>query len=174
MRLRPATLADIEQISLIEQAAYTHPWPVEAFRDCLRVGYCCWVLIQEAQTAQDKIDAYGIMSVAVQEAHLLNLCVRQECQGQGLGYRLLTHLLQVARSHEAEYIYLEVRQSNHQALKLYQSLGFTRIGMRKAYYAAKQGREDAIVFCYDLRHYEPWSAVESGGRYQTDSINKAY
>lgn len=150
--LRPITAKDLGAISVIEQEAYQYPWPLEVFQGCLRVGYCSWLLEQDA-----RIDAYGILSVAVQEAHLLNLCVRREVQGNGLGARMLAHLLQVARSHDAEQMFLEVRRSNVRALKLYQASGFAQIGVRKAYYPAEEGREDAMVLRCSLLKQERWS-----------------
>lgn len=154
--LRPITAKDLGAIFAIEQEAYQYPWPLEVFQGCLRVGYCSWLLEQDT-----RIDAYGILSVAVQEAHLLNLCVRREVQGNGLGGRMLAHLLQVARSHEAEQMFLEVRRSNIRALKLYQASGFSQIGIRKAYYPADEGREDAMVLRCSLLSHERWSCSPS-------------
>jgi ribosomal-protein-alanine N-acetyltransferase len=131
---------DLFEVVAIEQEAYPFPWSQQIFRDCLRVGYCCWVL-ESLQT----IEGYGILAVGAGESHLLNLCVRRCSQGRGLGRNLLMHLLQIARDHHADTLYLEVRPSNRTALKLYHSLGFNKVGMRRAYYPAEWGREDALI-----------------------------
>jgi len=143
--LRPMGEADLEQIIGIEKAAYEFPWTQGIFRDCLRVGYCCWVLEQD-----DSVEAYGVMSVGAGESHILNLCVRPERQGSGLGKGLLHKLLTVAREHKVEMVFLEVRPSNQNALDLYFAVGFNEIGTRKSYYPAKHGREDALILALDL------------------------
>ena len=89
--------------------------------------------------------ATAILSVAAGEAHLLNLCVAEAYRCRGIGRRLLAHLLLAAGNAGAREAFLEARPSNTSAIRLYQSLGFTQIGMRRGYYQAVDGREDAIV-----------------------------
>jgi ribosomal-protein-alanine N-acetyltransferase len=139
--VRPMTEEDLEGILLIENIVYDFPWTKTIFNDCLRVGYCCWVLLDN----ENEIDAYGIMSVAAGECHILNLCVHPQAQGNGLGKKLLTKLLLVARKHHADTAFLEVRPSNKIAITLYSNSGFNVVGMRRNYYPAKHGREDAII-----------------------------
>ena len=138
--IRPMSEDDIEQILNIEQRAYEFPWSEAIFRDCLRVGYCSWVLEHD-----DVLVAYGVMSVAVGESHILNLCVDPDYQSIGLGRMLLLHLLETAQAHNANMTFLEVRPSNFAAIKLYLDNGFDEIGTRRNYYPAKVGREDAII-----------------------------
>lgn len=140
MRMRPMQEADVPTVMAIEHRAYAFPWTAGIFRDCLRVGYCCWILEQD-----DDIVGYGVMSVGAGEAHILNLCVRPELQGQGLGRRVLTHLLNLARRHHADTALLEVRPSNEPALRLYRSLGFNEVAIRRNYYPDRNGREDALI-----------------------------
>jgi len=137
--------ADLEQVIAIERAAYEFPWTWGIFHDCLRVGYCCWVLDQG-----DGVEAYGVMSVGAGESHILNLCVTPTRQGSGLGKRLLHKLLAVAREHKVAMVFLEVRPSNRGAQDLYLAAGFNEIGTRKSYYPAKHGREDALILALDL------------------------
>jgi ribosomal-protein-alanine N-acetyltransferase len=140
VRLRPMTEADLSAVVAIETGAYEFPWTENIFRDCLRVGYCCWVAERDAG-----IEAYGIMSVAAGESHILNLCVAVASQRQGLGRYLLQHLLQLAEQHGAEIVLLEVRPSNRGAIALYHDQGFNEVGVRKGYYPARSGREDAVI-----------------------------
>lgn len=148
--LRPMLDEDVAVVLAIEQKLYSHGWTEGIFRDCLRVLYSCWVLEQ-----QDEIIGYGIMSVAVGEAHILNIAVAPGCQSQGLGRGMLVHLLQTGRRHGAETAFLEVRGSNRIALRLYESSGFHQVGLRRDYYPAKKGREDAVIMARDLGDLEP-------------------
>jgi ribosomal-protein-alanine N-acetyltransferase len=114
------------------------------------VGYSCWV-ITDSDTVLDinkdspEIVGYGLLSMAANEAHILNLCIKPERQHQGLGKSLMHHLIGQAKLLNAKSVYLEVRLSNQIAYDLYIKLGFTVIGNRKDYYPATNGREDAIV-----------------------------
>ena len=140
LRMRPMREDDLGDIHDIECSSYQFPWSPSIFRDCLRVGYCCWILQRNGQT-----EAYGVMSVAGGESHILNLCVRANSQGEGLGRALLEHLLEVARKHHCDTVLLEVRPSNGAALRLYEGMGFARVGLRRAYYPGRGGREDALI-----------------------------
>lgn len=144
-RIRPLLAADLDAVMAIERRAYDFPWTQGIFRDCLRVGYCCW-----CYEVNGEIRGYGVMSVAAGESHLLNLTVNPRCQRQGVGTKLLTHFLQLACRHNAGTVMLEVRPSNTAAIRLYEKLGFNEIGVRRAYYPAEQGREDALVLALSL------------------------
>ncbi|NEV63605.1 ribosomal protein S18-alanine N-acetyltransferase [Thiorhodococcus minor] len=144
---------DVSAVLAVECAAYEFPWTEGIFNDCLRVGYCCWV-----GEADGAIVAYGIMSVAVGECHIFNLCVHPAWQGCGLGRRMLRHLLSVALKRKADTAFLEVRVSNASARSLYASEGFCEIGTRRSYYPAHKGREDATVLARELRGLETASA----------------
>lgn len=143
--LRPMRETDLAAVLDIERACYEFPWTEGIHRDCLRVGYSCWV----AQ-GQRGIEGYGVMQVAAGEAHLLNICVAPATQGRGLGRVLLDHLLAIARGHHADMAFLEVRPSNRVALRLYAQAGFHEVGARRGYYPARQGREDALILACDL------------------------
>lgn len=138
--LRPMRRSDLKVVAAIEQAAYEFPWEPATFRDCLNVGYCCWVGEKAGQ-----IVTYGICSVGAGESHVLNLCVAPHIQQRGYGQLMLGKLIEVAQGHRAESMFLEVRPSNAPAIKLYQRMGFNEIGTRKDYYPARKGREDALV-----------------------------
>ena len=143
--LRPMREKDLAQVAQIEQHAFPDPWPIETFRTCLQAGLYCWVL-----TRHSIIEAYGIMALKADTAHILNLCVRPESQRQGLGRQMLAHLLALARSCQATTALLEVRVSNRAAIALYEAMGFTTVRVRKAYYRTAQGREDALVMACHL------------------------
>jgi len=146
LELRPMRQEDLSQVIDIEEKVYPFPWTLGIFQDCLRVGYCCWVLVSERE-----VIGYGVMSVVIDESHILNLCIHPRRRGEGLGRRLLLRLLKIARQHGAETAFLEVRVNNRVALHLYESLGFVEVGRRRDYYPAlDEGREDALVMSLEL------------------------
>lgn len=137
---RPMAATDIAVIHAIELEAYPFPWTRGNFQDCLESGYSCWVM-----EVQGEVVGYSIMMAAVGEGHILNCCVRPAWQGRGLGRHLVRRLMETAPEYGVETLYLEVRPSNVGALNLYESLGFETVGLRRHYYPAHEGREDALV-----------------------------
>ena len=144
-RYRPMDEADLDVVLAIECAAYEFPWSRAIFQDCVRVGYCCWLM-----EYGDDVGGYGVMSVGAGESHILNLCIEPRLHGQGLGRDLLRHMMEVARGHRAETAFLEVRPSNEVARGLYADAGFDEVGIRRNYYPAWSGREDAIIMARGL------------------------
>jgi [ribosomal protein S18]-alanine N-acetyltransferase len=136
---------DLDGVMACERAAYDLPWTEEAVRECLRVGYNCWVADLGGEIA-----AHAIMSVGFDECHVLNLCVHTDWQRLGLGRRLLRRLLALAADKGADTAFLEVRASNDRARALYAAEGFCEIGTRRGYYPARNGREDAVVLARSL------------------------
>lgn len=140
-QVRPMRDEDLESVLEVERNAYNFPWSENIFKDCLHVGYCCWVIEHEGI-----IVGHGVMTVAAGESHVLNVCIHPDYQAMGFGRKLLSHLLEVALDHDVNMTFLEVRPSNFAAIKLYLDLGFDEIGTRRNYYPAKTGREDALIF----------------------------
>ena len=143
--VRRMQLADLPDVLRNERQGYTHPWTEGIFRDCLRNGQECWLLMSSGQNV-----GHGILSVAAGESHLLNVCVHPDFQGHGFGRILVEHVLARARAVEASTIFLEVRPSNVAACELYDKLGFNEVGIRENYYPSKVGREDALVLAKEL------------------------
>ena len=132
---------DVPAVLEIEQVSYGYPWSERIFRDCLRVGYRGWV----ATDLDSRIVGYALLSVAVGEAHVLNLCVAPDARGHGVADRLLDALIGQAEYECAERVLLEVRPSNKAARRLYKRRGFQRIASRPGYYPSPDGREDALL-----------------------------
>ncbi len=145
--LRPMLEADIGTVMLVETASYPHPWDERVMRDCLRAShYHGWVF-----EVDGAISGYLFLSVVAGEMHILNLCVHPDLQGQGWGRTVLQRAFDLAvNEYEATMCFLEVRPSNVAALSLYQSEGFNEIGVRKNYYPAVRGREDALVMAKSI------------------------
>lgn len=142
---RPMTPADLPGIHLIELASYDHPWSLGNFADSLAAGYSMWVL-----EAGGEVMGYYAMMAAAGEAHLLNLTIAPVWRRHGLGRDLLDHCLARACEHQAVSLFLEVRASNAAAIGLYHSSGFIDLAVRRAYYPAGDGREDALIMKKDL------------------------
>jgi ribosomal-protein-alanine N-acetyltransferase len=144
--IRPMAESDVGGVVALERASYQFPWSEGIFRDCLRVGYICRVVL-----AGNRLMGYGVMSVGAGEAHILNLCIDSAFRCRGVGRRLLDYLIDRGAVAGMSEAFLEVRPSNTAAIRLYLSLGFEQVGMRRGYYQAVGGREDAAVLKLALR-----------------------
>ena len=131
---------DLPRVMTIEEDSYPHPWTLGIFRDCMRVGYRCWVCELEGEVV-----GYGIVMIAASEAHILNLCIHPDYHSRGLGRALLSFLIEQSQHAGSDMVLLEVRESNKSAISLYQTSGFHELGVRREYYPADEGREDAII-----------------------------
>lgn len=146
MKKRDIRVNDLSKVVEIEQAANRFPWSYKNFEDCLMAGHHAWAIVNE----QDEIIGYTIIQVIVDELHLLNICIAPKFQGQGLGRALLNEVIELADEHSASVVLLEVRRSNHRAQQLYLQSGFNEVSVRRGYYPAENGREDAILMAMDL------------------------
>jgi ribosomal-protein-alanine N-acetyltransferase len=131
---------DLDRVLSIENAVHMHPWTRGNFADSVEAGYHCWIAERGIQLV-----GYGIVMIAAGEAHLLNLSVSPQWQRRGIGRELTHFFLKLSRDYGAERIYLEVRPSNTAARALYADTGFEEVGVRRDYYPAATGREDAVV-----------------------------
>jgi ribosomal-protein-alanine N-acetyltransferase len=136
---------DLAEVLAIENAIYTHPWTRGNFGDSLRAGYQCWTWRVGAELV-----GYFVLHVAVDECHLLNLSVSARRQRAGHGSEMLQEAMRLARNAGAQRIFLEVRPSNLAAKALYDRFGFREIAVRRGYYPAQGGREDALVLTIAL------------------------
>jgi ribosomal-protein-alanine N-acetyltransferase len=144
-RLAPMRESDLAEVMAIENAVYSHPWTRGNFADSLRAAYQCWTW-----RAGSELVGYFVLIVAVGEAHLLNLSVAAAHQRRGHGSTLLKEAMAVARRRNALHLFLEVRPSNDGARALYERFGFKQVAVRRDYYPAHQGREDAQVLTLAL------------------------
>lgn len=136
---------DLAEVMAVEKAIYTHPWTQGNFADSLRAGYECrtWRLNGE-------LIGYFVLMAAAGEAHLLNLSIAEPHQRRGHGAALLTEAAGMARKLDAKNVFLEVRPSNRAAQGLYTRFGFRKVAVRRGYYPAHSGREDALVLMLAL------------------------
>ena len=140
MQMRPMQMADLDAIMQIEPTIFPYPWSRGNFSDSLNSGYSCWVMELDGD-----IMGYGVLMMVLDEAHLLNISIASDQQGRGFGRTLLEHMMHLGRQHGGLNMFLEVRPSNVSAIALYESMGFNEMAIRRNYYPAKQGREDAVL-----------------------------
>ena len=137
--------SDLPEVMAIEGAIYSHPWTRGNFSDSLRAGYQCWTW-----RLGDELIGYFILLVAAGEGHLLNLSIAAARQRAGHGSALLKEAMRLARARGAQHLFLEVRPTNLAAKALYNRFGFDEVAVRRDYYPAETGREDALVLTLAL------------------------
>jgi len=137
--IRAMQEADLNQVYAIEKQVQTHPWNLQQFAESL-ANYQCSVIEQKHQ-----VIGFCILQPVLDEANLLLMAIAPQFQGQGLGYQLLDQAIQQLKNNPVQ-IFLEVRESNHAAIALYQKLDFHQIDLRKNYYPNAHGaREHAVI-----------------------------
>lgn len=143
--LFPMNERELPAVAALEASLQVFPWSAGNFADSLAAGHSAWVLRQGGELL-----GFSVFMQVLDEAHLLNIGVGAAHQGLGHGARLLRHVMECARLAGAGKLFLEVRPSNERAVALYRHFGFRQIGLRKAYYPAAIGREDALIFDKEL------------------------
>ncbi len=141
----PMEEKDLNGVAALEGEVQPFPWTRELFGDSMRHGHSCWVCRIGGELA-----GFSVVMPVLDEAHLLNIAIRPSLQGRGLGARLLSNVMEVARKNGAVSMFLEVRVSNRKAIDLYRNFGFQQIAERRDYYPAENGRENAFVFAKEL------------------------
>ncbi|WP_431786335.1 ribosomal protein S18-alanine N-acetyltransferase [Vibrio harveyi] len=139
----------LDQVWQIEQQAHSHPWAESLVRDLSSRGACHHVMLEGTQVV-----GYFYGQNIVGEVTLLNIAVAPSHQGKGLGQKLLDSFIEYCEQAKAESAWLEVRESNHPAIHIYEQAGFNEVDRRYNYYPAKtgNGKEDAIIMSYLFFH----------------------
>ena len=148
MNIREMKDTDIAAVSRIEKLTHIQPWSESVLTDCYHSDYLCFVA--EENDYQKELKGYIILSQVLDEAHLLNLCVSLKYQGFGLGRELTARGIKEVVKRGARKMFLEVRRSNMRAIRLYESFGFSEIGIRTNYYQGSSLSEDAVVMALVL------------------------
>jgi ribosomal-protein-alanine N-acetyltransferase len=138
--LRDMSASDIDDVLRIELQVHAHPWTRGNFSDALASGYVCKVAELDGATL-----GYAVLMQGVDDAELLDIGIAVPYQRRGFGRAVLEAMLLLARELGKQRVVLEVRASNAAAIALYRAQGFSGIGLRRDYYAAENGREDAIL-----------------------------
>lgn len=140
MILRDMTEVDLDAVLRIEREVQAHPWTLGNFSDALCSGYQCKVF-----ESAGVMVGYAVMMLAVEEADLLDIAIDKGHQRKGIGRKLLDAMSSLARHENMRRMVLEVRASNQAAIALYRASDFGQIGLRRDYYPAANGREDALL-----------------------------
>jgi [ribosomal protein S18]-alanine N-acetyltransferase len=138
--IEPALRIDVPLIAELEKVAFSDPWSVASFESVMDEP-AAYVAV--ARAASERIVGYVVAWFAADEGEIANLAVREPTRRQGIGASLLDAALGEGRRRGARNVYLEVRESNDAARRLYASRGFEELGRRRGYY--KRPVEDAIV-----------------------------
>ena len=148
--LRRAEEGDLDAIVAIERASFSDPWPRGAFLSLIRrddADVVVAVRDPAAPAGSSPVLGYAIAWFIVGEGEVGNVAVHPDARGQRIGARLLDEALAEARRREVGVVFLEVRESNEAARRLYASRGFVQVGRRKRYY--RRPDEDALVLRWD-------------------------
>ncbi len=132
-------VGDIPAVAELEQQLFSCPWSEQAFLETFHQD----TLFVTARTGHEIAGYCGMYCYAGGEGEITNVAVAPRCQNQGIGRRMLTYLLEQARSRGMVRIILEVRVSNENAIHLYEKLGFKNTGIRKNLYELP--REDGMI-----------------------------
>lgn len=145
IQIRPMVFTDVDGVLAVEQQSFTTPWSREAFVSEMKDNELALYIVL---TDGEDIKGYGGMWRILDEGHITNIALLPECRGQGLGTKLLQHLISMAKKQQIQALTLEVRPSNCAALGLYEKMGFVIKGTRKRYYT--DNGEDAHIMWLSL------------------------
>ncbi len=149
LKFRRMKKADLATVVKIENDCQLHPWSLMQFLEGMDAGHTGWVVNREYE-GNEVMVGFAVVSTVLDESTLLNICVRPAFQNQGLGRRVLEFLLQNAAVERVRKYFLEVRASNRIAIRLYEGLGFRQLSVRKSYYPTVVGREDGLVYGFEV------------------------
>ena len=149
--LRRMTSADVDQVAAIEAATFAVPWSRDSFLREMEQNVVARYLVAEKDGC---VIGYAGAWVILDESHITNIAVRAEDRGRGYGRALVEALMRYLSNLGAAYATLEVRVSNERAIRLYESVGFIRVGKRKRYY--EDNGEDAwLMVCERMPEVDP-------------------
>ncbi len=142
---RPLVAGDVARVAAIERAAFTDPWPAQAFTELLAQPH---VRAYAVEGDDGTLAGYALASVAADQGEILNLAVDPAVHRRGLGRLLLDALIGMFQREKVVSVFLEVRQSNEAAIRLYRGAGFHPVSTRRRYY--RYPTENAVTMALDL------------------------
>ena len=145
IQVRPMRPADLDEVMLIERRSFGAPWEESTFRGLMRRPSAALFVAE----LEDRVAGFAVLWFAADEGELGDLAVHPDLRGLGIGSELLELSVREARHRGSRYLYLEVREGNPAAQRLYERAGFEVVGVREGYYSAPV--EDAIVMRLDLQ-----------------------
>ncbi len=143
--LRPILETDLPAMAALEAELQSFPWTAMQFLQSWADGHRGWVA-----TIGDEVVGFAVVSQVLDEASLLTLGVGSRWQRRGIARQLVQQLADEASERGAAVLLLEVRKGNAAARSLYRRMGFVETGLRRGYYRAEEGREDAVLMTLTL------------------------
>ncbi|NKB61910.1 MAG: ribosomal-protein-alanine N-acetyltransferase [Gammaproteobacteria bacterium] len=144
LKIVPCSVEDIDILLELEKCSTKYGWSKSDIASSINAGYDCYKLIED-----QRVSGYCVIQLIGEEMEILNIVIHRRYQGMGYGGFLLTSIFQMKRYESVKDVWLEVRESNVPARKLYGRIGFTQSGTRKNYYHRNlgntSGQEDALV-----------------------------
>ncbi len=134
------------QVAKIEQECFSNPWSEFSIRNEIDATHSVFIV---ALDEMDKVCGYGSMHTAYEQCYINNIAVKSECRQKGIATKLLEILVDIAREIDGEFVSLEVRKSNENAIKLYEKMSFKAQGLRKNYY--EKPSEDAVIMTREIK-----------------------
>ena len=138
MQIEPMTICHLPDILKVEAESFSHPWTEKMFREELSGKTAHYHVAVE----EDRAVGYMGMWILADEGHITNVAVAKDFRRRGIGEALVESFVALAIKHNLVLMTLEVRESNHGAISLYEKKGFVPVGRRKNYY---DNTEDAIL-----------------------------
>ena len=148
MTIVPMEERHLDDLARLERLCFSRPWSRQALKEELTNPAVCFLVGEEA----GEVLGYAGMHCAAGECYVDNVAVFPEARRQGVGRKLMEALLQAAAARGGEFLSLEVRPSNLEALALYRGLGFREVGRRRRFY--DDPVEDGLLLTKDLKKEE--------------------
>ena len=136
------TESDIQEIAELEKECFSEPWSEDSLKDELTNETARFYVLRDNKKLLGYIGANNICG----EVYITNVAVSGGCRGKGYGKKLVNHLLKQSELEKALFVTLEVRESNENAINLYEKCGFKKIGERKNFYS--KPTENALIYTY--------------------------
>lgn len=140
LQVRHAARGDLPAVARIERASFSDPWPAASFEELLGRPDVVFVV---AERGAQEVAGYAIVYVAADGGDLANIAVDAAVRGKGVGRRVLRAVREEVRRRGVRVLFLEVRESNAGARRLYEGEGFVEVGRRSRYYVRPV--EDALI-----------------------------
>ena len=132
---------DLDEVLEIEKRSFAAPWSKNIFKETLSFPLSVNLVVRKR--VDNKVAGYANFYLVGKEVQVLNIAIKPELKRRGYGTGLLSYAIDFLKVRGGEEFYLEVREGNSEAMRLYEALGFEKIGKRKGYYS--ETKEDAIV-----------------------------
>ena len=146
--IRMASEADLPAVAAIESVSFADPWSGDSFRSALELPHMRFLVAESSEGSAARLLGYVIALAVVGQAEVADIAVDPTHRCGGVGGALLDRIMADLAREGVSELYLEVRESNRGARRLYESRGFDLVGRRKGYYRTPP--EDAMVLRRDL------------------------